>query len=229
MEKINLSVRKEMLRTMKNKYKELSWNEKQKVVDGLCLATGYDRKYAITILNNEAKKVTKDRLKARPKNMVYTQDVKKALVTIWMALNQICSKRLVPFLPDMIEVLERNNHLFLPRTTKNKLLKISSSTVDRLLQSEKNEGRKSICGTNPGTLLKKKIKVRTFSDWDEDCPGFFEIDLVCHCGTTMAGTFINTLVLTDIASGWVEFIPIRIASSKNQTIEKSLPQVKSNY
>ena len=139
MERISLSARKEMIGKVKNRYKELSWIEKRKVIDGLCSTTGYERKYAISILNSSMKKRVP---KSGAKNIQYTNDVKQALVTIWKASNQICSKRLVPFLPDMIEALERHHHLCLPKSTRNKLVRISPSTVDRLLQSEKKEQKR---------------------------------------------------------------------------------------
>jgi hypothetical protein len=37
-----------------------------------------------------------------------------------------------------------------------------------------------------------------------------EADLVAHGGETMAGSFVHTLVLTDIASGWTECIPLLV-------------------
>ena len=50
-----------------------------------------------------------------------------------------------------------------------------------------------------------EIKVRTFADWNNVIPGFVEADLVAHCGPRAVGAFLNTLVLTDISSGWTEF------------------------
>lgn len=225
MNKISISARKEMLENLKSRYKELSWFDKRKVIDGLCSATGYERKYAISILNGNMKK--KKTVKAARK-IIYDTEVQLTLRTIWLALNQICSKRIVPFLPEIIDVMERNNHLKISLETKAKLLKISSSTVDRLLQSEKTEKRKSISTTRSGNLLKKQIQVRTFSDWNETKPGFLEIDLVCHCGESVSGTFLNTLVLTDISSGWTEFIPLTKKSSADvlqgiESVKKVLP------
>jgi hypothetical protein len=57
-------------------------------------------------------------------------------------------------------------------------------------------------------LLKQRIKVRTFAEWNETGPGFFEADLVAHCGDQAIGPFINSLVMTDIATGWTEFVPL---------------------
>ncbi len=69
------------------------------------------------------------------------------------------------------------------KETKEKILKISASTLDRLLSKEKAKMRlKGRTRTKPGTLLKHQIPIRTFTDWDESRPGFVEIDLVSHDG-----------------------------------------------
>lgn len=72
--------------------------------------------------------------------------------------------------------------------------------------------------TYGNSLLKKQIAVRTFADWDEIVPGFMEIDLVAHCGETVSGSFLNTLVVTDIVSGWTEMIPL-MCKGEAQVIE----------
>ena len=53
-----------------------------------------------------------------------------------------------------------------------------------------------------------RIPVRTFSDWKEPGPGYLEIDLVAHCGGTVTGYYISSLVVTDVCSGWTEAIPL---------------------
>jgi hypothetical protein len=50
--------------------------------------------------------------------------------------------------------------------------------------------------------------VRTFADWNDPLPGYVEGDLVAHCGESAAGSFVQTLVLTDIASGWTELVAL---------------------
>jgi hypothetical protein len=138
----------------------------------------------------------------------YDDALKAALLTIWHAANQICSKRLVPFIPELLNVLERFGHISLPTDIRRKLLEVSPATVDRLLETTRKESKCGISTTRPGSLLKKQIRVRTFADWDELVPGFFEGDLVAHCGDRTDGAFLNTLVLTDIASSWTEFFPL---------------------
>lgn len=55
--------------------------------------------------------------------------------------------------------------------------------------------------------------MRTFPPWDDQRPGFVEIDLVAHCGTTTAGQYRNTLTVTDVAAAWTERIAV---SGKSQ-------------
>jgi len=55
---------------------------------------------------------------------------------------------------------------------------------------------------------RRRIKMRTFADWNEPPPGSMEMDLVAHCGEVNRGSYVNSLVLTDIASGWTEAAPI---------------------
>jgi Integrase core domain len=44
--------------------------------------------------------------------------------------------------------------------------------------------------------------VRTFSDWNDVRPGFVEADLVAHGGVRAEGSYLYSLVLTDVATGW---------------------------
>jgi hypothetical protein len=89
------------------------------------------------------------------------------------------------------------------------------ATADRLLKKERDLKGKGISTTKPGALLKKQIQIRTFADWDDVTPGFMEGDLVAHCGGDVSGSFLNTLVLTDIASGWTECLPLLCRGSAN--------------
>ena len=93
------------------------------------------------------------------------------------------------------------------------MLSISAATADRLLKTERHRQGKGKSTTKPGILLKKQIQVRTFADWDDVIPGFLEGDLVAHCGERTDGSFLNTFVLTDIATGWTEFLPLLYKSA----------------
>jgi len=209
---MSLQSRQEFLETIRIKYQKSRFTEKSKILDGFISATGYGRKYAIGILNAKSSSI-KARPVIRGRRAIYGEDVKNALFTIWHAANQICSKRLIPFLPELIEVLERNGHLSLPTEIKQQLLTISTSTMDRLLSKERQNNPKSISTTAPGSLLKHQIKVKTFADWNDIRPGFFECDLVAHCGGSLDGSFLNTLTMVDVASGWLELVALLYKSS----------------
>jgi len=210
---MSLSARIELLNSMRERYREISWQEKRKLVDGFMLSTGYSRKYAITQLNRT--QVRSLSSKSRQSHKQYDEAVRQALTTLWYAANQICSKRLVPFLPELVPILEQRGYLQLPTPIREQLLNISASTVDRLLKKERRRSRKSVSTTRAGNLLKRQIPIRTFADWNENVPGFMEIDLVAHCGGNVSRAYLNTLVLTDIATGWIECIPLLNKSGAN--------------
>ena len=102
--------------------------------------------------------------------------------------------------------MERHGHLDLHPSVKERLLQVSSATIDRLLSGTRRHidgKRRRSAGL--GVALRRAIPVRTFSDWGDPPPGFFEVDMVEHCGGVKTdGNFVHTLVLTDIASGWTE-------------------------
>ncbi len=213
MHNVSFSARQELLKSVHSKYNHSNWKQKTKILEGFVAATGYDRKYAIRLLNQKEVSLSNGKSNSGRKS-VYDVEVKQVLEMIWNASNQICSKRFVPFIPIMIEALERHGHLSISEEVKQKLLKISAATVDRILRQVKLKSKRGLSTTRTGNLLKNQIKVRTFADWDNVVPGFFECDLVAHCGTTVCGTYLNTLVITDIMTGWTECIPILRKSVK---------------
>ena len=109
-----------------------------------------------------------------------------------------------PYLPEAIHFLERCQEIELSESTKELLLKISSASIDRCLRPVRLQTRHGLSTTKPGSLLKSLIPVRTFTEWDDEQPGFLEIDLVAHCGNTTEGQFLCTLTCTDLCTGWTE-------------------------
>ena len=120
--------------------------------------------------------------KARQACQKYDEQTRQALYSLWYTANQICSKRLVPFLPELIGAMERHGHLRIPAEVRTRLLSISPATVGRLLRAERETIKKGVSTTRPGNLLKHQIQIRTFADWDDVTPGFLEGDLVAQCG-----------------------------------------------
>ena len=192
---MSLKSRRELLASIAPRYKEAFKKEKQAILDEFTAATGYHRKYAVTLLNcSDPKARPPSEQRRRSREREYTPEVQEVLVTVWEAANRICSKRLVPFLPDIVGSLERYGHLSLSANIRNKLLAISPATVDRLLHEVRHGGEsRGIGTTKPGSLLKHQVPIRTFSEWNDRRPGFIEADLVAHCDDNVGGSFLHTL------------------------------------
>jgi hypothetical protein len=92
---------------------------------------------------------------------------------------------------------------------KERLKKISEATLERLLAKIKPRHKpKGKSLTKPGNLLKSQIAVRMHKDWSKDQIGFFEADLVHHCGESVEGEYVHTLTLVEVSSGWVEMFTL---------------------
>ena len=207
--------RKAITTDTKKRYAKATKKEKTIILNQFTAITGYNRCYASQILSIKKEKVlgymtiggkrikfVAEKKKKRKKPRIYTYDVFLKLKKIWVIFDFICGKRLAPFMTEAVEKLEYRKEIDLTDKVREKLTKISASTIDRLLKPEKykfrlGKGRK---GTKPGTLLKKAIPIRTFADWDDAKPGFVEIDLVGHDGGNTSGDYIQSLNFTDIAT-----------------------------
>ena len=217
---MSLKSKHELLEVVRPRYLKASKIEKQKMLDEFTSATGYHRKYAIRILKNQVQVQNHLKRKTKTYKTIYRGKVVQVLEQIWEIYGHICSKRLQPFLPEAIKVLERCKEIELPQATKELLLKISSASIDRCLRPVRIKSPHGLSTTKPGSLLKNLIPVRTFTEWDEERPGFMEIDLVAHCGNTTEGQYLNTLTCTDISTGWTDVtaLPRRSQEAVSQAI-----------
>jgi len=207
---MSTQTRRELLRNLRQEYIAAGRKKRQKLLDSLVTATRYNRKYAISLLN----KPTGDSPRRRKRQRIYDAEVGDALKHVWIAANCICPKRLVPFLPSLLKSMERFGHLKLEKKVRAKLLSVSASTADRLLRAERKRAGLGSSLTRPGSLLRKQVPIKIFTKWDDQEIGFFEVDLVAHCGDTSSGKFVNTLTMTDVASGWTELAAIECKSEE---------------
>ena len=193
---------KEYVVAVQERYRRAGRGEKARLLDEFTQVTGYHRKAAIRRLAQAPPKAQGVRA---GRTRQYGPPVAEALNIAWQAADQLCSKRLKPFLPELLETLERHEELVLAAPLKAQLCQMSAATIDRLLKPYRRfTGRRPLGTTKPGSLLKAAIPIRTFAEWDEVRPGFLEIDLVAHCGESTAGFYLNTLSAVDVATGWVE-------------------------
>jgi hypothetical protein len=208
---LSFQARREVLHQMAPQYRQASPSQKRTLLEAFIATTGYVRKYARWLLNH-AEEVQQTHGRSRLRR--YGPDVQHALFLVWNAANRICAKRLIPFLPTLLEALERHEHLHLTEECRSQLLSMSAATADRLLSSQRKLGLQGLSTTRAGTWLKQQIPIRTFEEWNEAQPGFLEADLVAHCGTDIEGGYVYTLTLTDVATGWTECLPLLYRSQE---------------
>ena len=195
----------EYARAVRDRYLAAEKMEKSRILDEFVKVTSYHRKAAIRLLRR-SKVRHGDSIRGRPATY---GDVIQPLKAIWEASDRLCSKRLQPFIPEMVEVLRQHRELRIDASTEAHLCRMSPATIDRLLRPWRRfGGRRPLSTTKPSSLLKCSIPIRTFADWQENKAGFLEVDLVAHCGESTEGFYLNTLSAVDVASGWSECLPV---------------------
>ena len=204
--KLSRTARRELLAALRSRYRRAAKLDKGKVLDEFVSLTGYNRSYATRLLGESSDAATNR--KVRSANRIYGEAVKESLIVLWEASDRICSKRLQAILPNLIESLEGHGHLQLDPDLKSKLLTISPASIDRKLKPVRKTAGSRRRNPHRRNRHHAKVPIRTFADWHGPDPGYLEIDLVAHCGGNMAGSFIQSLSVTDVASGWVEAIPL---------------------
>ncbi len=199
-----MTTRKELVEALRDRL----FGDRIKMHDEFVAVTGYHRKHAIRVLREEASHPKA----ARTRNRLYDGAVRQTLTVLWEAADRVCSKRLKALIPTLVDAMERHGHLDLAPIIKTKILQISAATIDRVLAAARlhiDGQRKRRKGV--GSAIRRSIPVRTFADWRDPPPGFFEIDMVEHCGgVKTGGDFVHTLTMTDIASGWTECVAMRV-------------------
>lgn len=203
-QRLSKHARQEVLESFRSEYSTAVAPRKQEILDIIVTSTGYDRKHVIKRLSKALPPVN-----TRRRKRLYDDGIADALLSVWRLSGYLCSKRLVPYMPELLPVLEKFGHVRLSDDQREKLLSISVATVDRLLKPERRRLGRSPSTTVPSNMLRQNIPIRTFADWHDDGePGKFEADLVAHCGGDITGQYVNTLTLTEVFVGWTECFAI---------------------
>ena len=202
---INAQTRQDLLQAIRERYPGGLKEEKLRILNEFVAVTGYHRKHAIRLFN--APPVASGE-KCRARLPVYDDAVREAVVVLWEASDRVCGKRLKPLLPIFVAALERHGHLALDSAVRVRVLSASAATLDWLLCPT----RVSVAGQRVRRrampAVQRNVAVRTFAEWEEPLPGYMEADLVSHGGESAAGSFVHTLTLTDVASGWTECVAL---------------------
>lgn len=212
---LSLATRRELIEAIAERYRTANRSEKQKILDEFTEVTGFHRKHAIRALRKRVRQGEK----ASTRSRLYDEAVVQALTMLWEAADRICGKRLKRAIPTLLEAMERHGHLALAPEVRERVLQASAATIDRLLTPVRDMSRQGRRRSTINTPLRKSIAIRTFSDWNDPPPGFFEMDMVAHCGKSVAGSHVHSLVLTDIASGWTEACALVVREQTLITIQ----------
>jgi len=205
--------------------------ERSAILDAFVAVTGYHRKHAIRLLSvtEQAPPVPRG---ARRR---YGDEVRDALIVLWEASDRLCSKRLKPLIPVLLPALEHHGRLVVGPELRERLLAVGPASMDRLLSEIRlvAHGGRRRCGGS-SAAVRRSVPIRAFGDWNDPPPSFVEVgfvevafvevafvevafvevDFVAHGGTTVAGSFVQTMVLTDIATGWTECLPVVVRSGE---------------
>jgi hypothetical protein len=172
--------RHDLARALAPRYAHASKRAKGQLLDEFCAITGYTRKHALVLLSDPPAEDRPRRIGGRPRG--YGPAEVALLRMCWSASEGICSKRLAPFLPELLDRLRHWHALrHVSAETIERVARMSPATIDRALAASRaGLPKRGISMTRPGTLLKHQVAIKTFADWTETVPGFVEVDLVAH-------------------------------------------------
>ena len=204
-----MGARREVVSAVAERYRPAKRAEKGRILDELCATTGWHRKHAVRALRQRETVMPGEVEASRERRRRYGATIKDALTALWEASDRVCGKRLKVMIPTLLPALERNGRLTLDESDRARVLAISAATIDRLLGDVRvaaSGGKRRRAGFY--SAIRREVPIRTFNDWKSPPPGFCEVDMVAHGGTSVAGSFIQTLTMVDVATGWTECLPL---------------------
>ena len=198
---------REYATVQRERYQHATHGEKGRLLDEIVAVTGMHRKAAIRLLRRAARVSPAAPRAGRPRR--YGPEVAAAVEVLWYASGRIGAHRLHPFVAELLDRLLYWGELTVAPDVEKLVRQASRPTLARLLAPARARSpRRGATTTKPSTWLKQQIPIRTFTDWDDAGPGFCEVDLVAHCGSSTQGFYLFTLCAVDIATSWVELQPL---------------------
>jgi len=168
------------------------------VLNQYCEVTGVTRKHAIKALSPKKRPARR-----RGCPCAGTPEGKALLIKLWRMSDMLCGKLLKSVMSLYLDSLLRaETH---PPEVCREVLRMSASTIDRRLRSVKvgdgasKRRRQSSLAEHRNAI---PLKVEAWPESYPKEPGWTEADTVAHCGGSMAGSFIWTVTLTDVATAW---------------------------
>src|SRR3979411_81797 len=207
--KISMGARREVVSVVAERYRSAKRAEKGRILDELCATTGWHRKHAVRALQRHATVTPGEVPAPRGRRRRYGATIKEARTALWEASDRVCGKRLKVMIPTLLPALEQHGRLKLGEGDRDLVLAISSASIDRLLGDVKvaaSGGKRRRAGFY--SAIRREVAIRTFNEWNSPPPAYCEVDRVAHGGTSVAGLFIQTLTMVDVATGWTECLPL---------------------
>lgn len=205
-----MQTRPELVLAIGERYRSISREERGRILDEFFELTGYHRKHAIRLLGR--KPVPPAQRQGR--RVTNGPELRDALLALWNLSDRLCSKRLKEVIPLLLPAAVAHGVIEDREDLRRLIPEVSPATIDRLISEARvraQNGRRRKTGMS--SAIRREVPIRTFNDWKDPAPGFVEADFVAHGGASTAGSFIQTLVLTGIATGWTECVPVITRSS----------------
>jgi hypothetical protein len=194
----------EYLRDLREEYQMAPRKQKTRLLDEAVRRTALARKVVIRKLGHPATLAPRPR-RQRPRQRRYDKAVAARLAELWELFDHPRGQRLAPLLREQIPRLRARGEWSCPEEIAAKLLRISPKTIDRLLAGERQRLRlPRYRHAQQRRLLLAQIPIKVATDWDRSVIGNMQFDYVAHCGQSTAGSFLWTISMVDIASGWWE-------------------------
>jgi hypothetical protein len=212
------------LRRQRPYYEQASRKGKGQLLNEMERITGRHRKVLIRLLKGPLQRRPRQRQRGR----TYQADFDAVLRIIYESYDGICAERLQPTLLELAEQLAGHDEVVLTPKLRAQLEQVGLTTVrERLRMFRQDEPwRPQRASQRPNPYLQDIPMGRL--PWDIDQPGYFEVDLVHHCGPSSAGEFVHTLQMIDVYSGWSERVALlgrsyRVMADGFQRILARLP------
>ena len=198
--------KQELLATIRDRYRASSRKDKSRILDEFIAVTGHHRKHGIRLLGEPVS--GEDQGSGIKGRRIYDEAVRgeggdsgvgSFGPHLWEAFEGgVASPGGVHEVPWPPEPGPRGEGASIDRQRGH--TRPAAEAVRAAVSNRRKRRRRLSPGRN--------ISVRTFADWNPPPPGFLEIDLLAHCGESMGGSFVYSLVVTDVCTGWTEAVPL---------------------
>jgi len=230
---LSMAARHEVTKKYAREYAGSAKKDKGRMLDELVGVTGWSRANARRAIATAGKRRGRaGSVRRKQRAPTYGYDTLKVLIEVWTLIGEPCGKYLAPIMAATLERLEvfgeldQVDHRLTPQV-RAQLVAMSPATIDRMLRPTKAARYPAAkSATRPGATLRSSITVRQAMDEMEKAPGFFEIDLVAHCGHTLKGEHAWTLTATDVFTGWTQNVAIR--NRAHSRVVAAIEQVAEN-